>query len=157
MDTTTIMHWMQAVPFFSPFNKNELETLASDQRYFYKYAEGDKIIEEGQTDVSFHVLLKGAVRITKTAENREVLINKLKEGSVFGELSILRKGKRTSTVTAETTSITMTIKPKHMDDWNVHLQNKFRNQLLKVVLKRFEVVDNKHVEALCKLPPQDNQ
>jgi CRP/FNR family cyclic AMP-dependent transcriptional regulator len=157
MDTTTIMHWMQAIPFFSPFNKNELEVLASDQRYFYKYAEGDKIIEEGQTDVSFHVLLKGAVRITKASNGSEVLINKLKEGTVFGELSILRKGKRTSTVTAEMMSITMTIKPKHMDDWNVHLQNKFRDQLLKVVLKRFEVIDNKHVEALCKLPSKDNE
>ena len=151
METATIMHWMQAIPFFSPFNKNELETLASNQGYFYKYDEGDKIIEEGQTDVSFHVLLKGAVRITKTAQGREVLINKLKEGAVFGELSILRKGKRTSTVTAETMSITMTIKPKHMDDWNIHLQNKFRDQLLKIVLKRFEVIDNKHVEALCKV------
>ncbi len=157
METATIIHWMQAIPFFSPFNKNELETLASDQRYFYKYTEGDKIIEEGQTDVSFHVLLKGAVRITKTAENREVLINNLKEGSVFGELSILRKGKRTSTVTAETLSITMTIKPQNMDDWNVHLQNKFRDQLLKVVLKRFEVIDNKHVEALCKIPPEEKK
>lgn len=157
MDTTTIIRWMQAIPFFSPFNKDELELLASNHKYFYKYSEGDKIIEEGQTDISFYVLLKGSVRITKTSQNREVLINKLKEGTVFGELSILRKGKRTSTVTAEAMSITMAIKPKHMDDWNVHLQNKFRNQLLKVVLKRFEVIDNKHVEALCKLPPDDSE
>jgi hypothetical protein len=34
--------------FFSPFNKDELELLASNHKQFYKYSEGDKIIEEGQ-------------------------------------------------------------------------------------------------------------
>ncbi len=154
MDINTILGWMQAIPFFSPFNREELMTFAQDQKHFFKYEEGNWIIQEGKTDSSFYILLKGSVRVSKETPTRDVVVNKFKEGSVFGELSILRRGKRTSSVIAEETCVTMAIKPKHMDEWDVKLQNKFRDQLLKVVLKRFETIDNKHAALLAKHPEE---
>ena len=150
MDTDRILKWIQAVPFFSSFRKDELESLASEQKYFNKYNENEMIIQEGQTDQALFIILKGTVRITKDSGKNEIELTKLNEGTVFGEMTLLRKGRRTSNAIAEKATIVMTMKPDTLENLDFKLKAKFKDELLKLVLKRFETLNEKYTALLNK-------
>ena len=63
-------------------------------------------------------------------------------------MSLLRKGKRTSNAIAEISTVLMEIKPDDLNDMEISLQVKFQGELLKVVMKRFETLNNKYTELL---------
>jgi CRP/FNR family transcriptional regulator, cyclic AMP receptor protein len=148
MDTSNILRWLEGVPFFANFKPKELEDLASRQNLFFKFEENQRIIEEGDTDQALYIILRGSVLITKTMPDKEVTLTKLNQGAVFGEMSLLRLGKRTSNAVADTSTILMGIKLDALEGMDFKLQVKFKDQLLKVVLKRFETVNNKYTELL---------
>jgi CRP/FNR family transcriptional regulator, cyclic AMP receptor protein len=148
VDTKTVQRWLEGVPFFGNFKEKELEELAAKQSLFFKYEDNQRIIEEGDTDQVLYIILKGSVLITKTLPDKEVTLTKLNQGAVFGEMSLLRKGKRTSNAVSDGPSILMGMNPDTLEGMDFKLQVKFKDQLLKVVLKRFETVNNKYTELL---------
>lgn len=148
MDDDLIIRWMKGVPFFTDFRDDDLSILSRDKKQFLKYETGESIIREGETDQCMYIILKGTVRVTKASASREVELTRMNQGAVFGEVSLLRKGSRTSTVKAETQTVVMSMKPETLDSLSVHLQNKFRDRLLKIVVKRFENLNSKYSELL---------
>ncbi len=148
MDTKAVLRWLEGVPFFENFKEKELEELASKQSLFFKYEDNQRIIEEGDTDQVLYIILRGSVLITKTMPDKEVTLTKLNAGAVFGEMSLLRKGKRTSSAFSENSSILMGMNPDTLEGMDFKLQVKFKDQLLKLVLKRFETVNNKYTALL---------
>jgi len=148
VDKANVVKWLESVPFYRNFDKKELGTLAEKQNLFLKFNENDQIIEEGDTDQAFYIIIQGTVRITKTNRDNEITLTKLNTGAVFGEMSLLRKGKRTSNAIAEISTVLMEIKPDDLNDMEISLQVKFQGELLKVVMKRFETLNNKYTELL---------
>ena len=60
---------------------------------------GEVIIREGTPSDALYVVLEGALDVTHRQAGGEVLVGKLREGDLFGEMSCLRKTGATATVT----------------------------------------------------------
>ncbi len=86
---------MNTAPLFQPFAKKERKTLIERFRA-RDVKKGDTIIREGGQTDGLYVLLSGEVEVMKEAR----VLARLKEGDVFGEMSLLQRGPASATVSA---------------------------------------------------------
>ena len=82
MDNEQAFELIDQLSFFHGFTQEEKHFLSTLESQIYKYLPSDIIIQEGETDYSFFVLLKGVVAIVKN-NPKQVTIAKLKAGAVF--------------------------------------------------------------------------
>jgi uncharacterized protein (TIGR02266 family) len=64
------------------------------------YEDGKTIIEEGASGDRVYVVRSGTVEISKTIKGKKCIIAKIEPGEMFGELNLIRGGKRTATARA---------------------------------------------------------
>ncbi|MGO8694038.1 MAG: cyclic nucleotide-binding domain-containing protein [Rectinemataceae bacterium] len=76
--------------------------------------EGEIIVEEGGISPYFYGIVEGTVSITvhESKENKEVYINSLGPGDVFGEAGIFTRIRRTASVTALSSAAVLRIHRK---------------------------------------------
>lgn len=70
-----------------------------------KHKDGDIVFREGSSGDWVYVVLSGSVEIFKTIRGKDIVIELLGEGEIFGELSYLGGIKRTASVRARGDSI----------------------------------------------------
>lgn len=86
---------MNTSALFRPFNRKDRRTLV--ERFRARDVErGDVIIRDGDATDGLYVLLAGEVEVHKDGH----LLTRLKEGDLFGEISLLQKTPATATVMA---------------------------------------------------------
>ena len=95
---------LASVGLFEGLSKRELSQVQSASRDV-EFPAGQVIVTEGESGVGFHMIVEGKVKVTIHGRRR----NTLGPGSFFGELSLIDKGPRTATVTAETQVRTLSI------------------------------------------------
>ncbi|HYF11462.1 MAG TPA: cyclic nucleotide-binding domain-containing protein [Actinomycetota bacterium] len=86
------------VPLFqslSSRHQRRVADLASEERLM----EGATIVREGDIGDTFYVILEGEAKVT-SASGR--VVNRMRPGEFFGEISLLDGGPRTATVVADT-------------------------------------------------------
>ncbi|MDQ3263066.1 MAG: cyclic nucleotide-binding domain-containing protein [Myxococcota bacterium] len=109
---------MNTAPLFQPFAKKERKTLIERFRA-RDVKKGDTIIREGGQTDGLYVLLSGEVEVMKEAR----VLARLKEGDVFGEMSLLQKGPASATVSAtKRTSLLRLPRPDFDDVVKAHPQ-----------------------------------
>lgn len=84
------------VPLFQGLSGRDLKALTKQLRED-RFKAGQVIVEEGDTSGRLYVILEGTAKVNVGGRNR----HRMGPGSFIGELSILDKGERTATVTAE--------------------------------------------------------
>jgi CRP/FNR family transcriptional regulator, cyclic AMP receptor protein len=67
--------------------------------------EGEVIVEEGEVSPYFYGIARGTVSVSVAGEGRQVYVNSLGAGDVFGEAGIFTSVPRTATVTAKSLSV----------------------------------------------------
>jgi hypothetical protein len=67
----------------------------------------DDIIVEGQIGRGLYIILDGLVQVTLRKGGKRHLLNWLREGDIFGEISLLRQTSATATCTASRRSLLM--------------------------------------------------
>ncbi|WP_233585223.1 cyclic nucleotide-binding domain-containing protein, partial [Corallococcus sp. CA054B] len=86
---------MNSSALFRPFNRKDRRNLV--ERFRARDVErGDVIIREGDATDGLYVVLSGEVEVHKSGQR----LTSLKEGDLFGEISLLRKTPATATVEA---------------------------------------------------------
>jgi CRP-like cAMP-binding protein len=86
---------MNTSALFRPFNRKDRRTLV--ERFRARDVERDDvIIRDGDQTDGLYVVLSGEVEVSKDG----ILLTRLKEGELFGEISLLQKTPATATVTA---------------------------------------------------------
>ncbi|WP_163996622.1 cyclic nucleotide-binding domain-containing protein [Pyxidicoccus caerfyrddinensis] len=86
---------MNTSALFRPFNRKDRRTLV--ERFRARDVERDEvIIRDGDQTDGLYVVLSGEVEVSKDGH----LLTRLKEGELFGEISLLQKTPATATVTA---------------------------------------------------------
>jgi CRP-like cAMP-binding protein len=63
---------------------------------------GEELIGEGEPGQGLYLILKGAVEVTKLNDGQKVRLANLKEGDVFGEISLIQDSPTTATCTSLT-------------------------------------------------------
>ncbi|MCF8034951.1 MAG: cyclic nucleotide-binding domain-containing protein [Desulfarculaceae bacterium] len=88
------------VPLFSMMKKRELNNIA-DMAEVLLYEPGEMIIREGDSDGRLFVILEGQVEVVKNLGQANWRnLNRLGQGSYFGEMAVLGTSRRTASVVA---------------------------------------------------------
>ena len=140
MDNEQAFELIDKLSFFDPFTEKEKRFLSTLKSQIYKYLPSDVIIEEGETDYSFFILLKGVVAIVKNNPN-QVIITKLKAGAIFGEIAYVAKRKRTTSVIADGDAIALKIETKNIDALDPEIPTKLKENLIEILVKRLEAMN----------------
>jgi len=98
------------------------------------YSKDTVIIEEGELDHSFYILLSGVVSIKKGGQH----IDNLQEGDCFGEMGYISNTKRTATVIANTEVSLIKINSSTLDRAEESTQLRFLKAFVGTVINRLE-------------------
>ncbi|MBN1101910.1 MAG: TIGR02266 family protein [Deltaproteobacteria bacterium] len=126
-----------------------MHTVASEETY----SDGQLIFREGSPGDWVYIILSGSVEITKSVEGREVVIEVLKEGEVFGELGFLGGIRRTAGARAEGETTLGVIDRTFLDHEFNKLSTDFRSILVAVV-KRFKKMIDQISETSYRMDPR---
>jgi len=93
-----------SVGLFEGLSRRELAQIERMSRRV-EFPAGSTIVKEGEEGVGFHLILAGRAKVSIKGRARSIL----GPGKFFGELSLIDRGMRTATVTAETTVSTLSL------------------------------------------------
>ena len=88
---------LQLVPLFAACSRKDLQLVAR-RAEDVRVAAGKALISEGETGHEFFVILEGTAKVSRHGRK----IASLGAGDAFGELALLEKAPRNSTIIAET-------------------------------------------------------
>ncbi|HEY0788099.1 MAG TPA: cyclic nucleotide-binding domain-containing protein [Thermoanaerobaculia bacterium] len=91
--------FLRKVPLFAEFDEAELRKL-DEVLVETTFEPGELILEEGQPNRALHIVREGRVRVSRAAEEGDVILSDLPAGRTFGELSILDEGTASATLRA---------------------------------------------------------
>ena len=81
-----------------------------EQAELNQYEEGEPIVEEGDVTPYLYGILEGSMGISvRQEEDRQVYVNTLGAGDVFGEAGIFTSVARTATVTAQSSALVLAV------------------------------------------------
>jgi CRP/FNR family transcriptional regulator, cyclic AMP receptor protein len=92
------------VGLFEGLSNKELKQIYQASREVV-FPQGSIIVKEGEEGVGFHLIVAGKAKVTLKGRARTML----GPGKFFGELSLIDRGPRTATVTAETDVTTLSL------------------------------------------------
>ena len=121
---------LRAVPLFSGCNEKHLEFIASRVDEVDVKA-GRVLTEEGQSGGEFFIVLSGDADVKRGGK----VVDTIKAGDFFGEISLLDNGPRTATVTATTPMRLLVLSPTQFQDV-LHHESELAVTLLHTVTKR---------------------
>jgi len=91
---------LRRAPEFANLPNTELETLANTM-VVRDYPDGHQFIKEGRSGDTFYVVVEGHVVVTRKTAHGVVEINHLQQCQLFGMVSLIDRGKRTASCTAQ--------------------------------------------------------
>ncbi len=142
-----IQKLMDETPFFSKFTPEEQAVFHEDGNFFSSYKDGEVIIQEGDLqDSSLYIIVSGTVLVRKD-KNPENIIAVFGEGAILGEASFLLRRPRTASVVAEGEVSAFRIDRSTMDRLDCKFQLRITNQLVEIMVDRFESI----TDALSEL------
>jgi CRP/FNR family transcriptional regulator, cyclic AMP receptor protein len=129
------------ISFFDQFTEEEKRYFADLDKLLLRYRPSDFIINEGEIDSAFFVLLKGVVCVIKS-KPKETIITKLKAGAIFGEIAVVGQRPRTTGVVANGDAIAMRIELNEVKKLPLNIQTKLKDQLIGILANRLEIMND---------------
>jgi CRP/FNR family transcriptional regulator, cyclic AMP receptor protein len=78
-----------------------MEQMTGVSKFFRDYGKSDLIFEENSRGEEMYIIHTGTVKLTTRATGRTITLATLGKGEFFGEMSLVDKGPRTATATAD--------------------------------------------------------
>jgi len=122
---------MRKLNFFSEFNDEELHTVA-EKGLREDYKPGEEIMREGTVTESVYILVTGCVDVFKN----DVLVDRLRGGSCFGELGYLTSIRRTATVLSTDEVCLFKLNAGVVESFPLSVQLKFSRAFIRVLVER---------------------
>lgn len=117
------------------------------------YQDGQIIFEGGASGNWVYMILSGSVEIYRMGEGKKFVLETLKEGEVFGELSFLGNIKRTATARAIGETTVGIIDRDSLDEEYNKLSSDFRSILISVAT-RFKTMIDRTTEISARREPR---
>jgi eukaryotic-like serine/threonine-protein kinase len=124
---------LNGLGFFMNFNDAEIWSLVRASNWD-NYPPGAVIINEGDVDNSFYIILAGQVNILKNDQ----IIDTLQDGNCFGEMGFLSRTERTATVKAKTDVSLIRVNKSTLDRADETTQLRFFRVFVEVVIGRLK-------------------
>jgi len=106
---------LNSSPIFAPFDKNQRKQLIELFRS-REVQPGEFILTEGQKGDGLYLMLSGRCSVQKGLEAAAVEVAQLKEGEVFGEMSLLTRAPVTASIQAITKTIVLRLPRKQFNE-----------------------------------------
>jgi len=138
---------LDKIPFFDLFDVIEKNALTRESTCFQTYHTNEAIIQSGGKDNSLFVLLKGSVLVTK-GPHKEVMLAQLDAGDFFGELSLLLRKPRSTTIIAKSNVIAWGIDARSLKSLELGIQNKIQFKIVQLTVKRLDEMNKKYIKVV---------
>ncbi len=134
---------LSTLKFFETFSEHEVEEIL-EQGEWEVYATGSMILNEGEQDRSFYIIVSGNASVLRM--NKE--LSTLGEGDCFGEMAWLLGGKRTASIKAITKTVVLRLK-EPMADWaSLSCQMRINKTIQKVLMERLDNLSQRYVMVM---------
>ncbi len=124
------LEMLSSLAFFKNFERRTMMAIMQAATWLH-FEVGDTIINEGDIDDTFYIIVTGTAEVTK----RHKSIGWLYKGDCFGEIGFLTQQKRTATITAQSTLTLMKLNATVMDQVSesgqLHFYKSFTESLIK--------------------------
>ncbi len=128
---------MNKFEFFQDFTDEEKNQMISLKNNISSFEDGEKIICQGDIDFAIFLVMEGEAIVSKE-EAPSIHFLELKEGDVFGELSLLGKRLRSANVISKGGTKTLKMEGLFLDSMPPSIQNKFKDHFIKGFIKRID-------------------
>ncbi|MBF0516792.1 MAG: protein kinase [Nitrospirae bacterium] len=142
--------------FFADFSLMELNKIYNiSTKHVYK--KDEDIFREGSIGNKLYIIMNGRVKITKMSPDNltETLLNKLKPGDCFGEMSLMDSSPRFATATADSDCSLVAINEAVLRTSEPKLCLKLYRNLALILSDRLRKSDEKVNALLSKYPEAD--
>jgi serine/threonine protein kinase len=126
--------------FFKDFNDDQITEVveASD---WNDYDKGDVIVNEGDKETSFFIVIKGGVDVLKA----DKIIGAMKQGDCFGEIAFITQAPRGATIIARTSVTLMNVSTSLMEQASLETQIQYYRIFLENLVLRLSQTTEKLV------------
>jgi len=126
-----LLNYIQGLTFFNNFTENQIDEIISASNVV-KFEKGETIIEEGDIDDSFYILISGQVTVQKGG--REVAT--LESGVCFGEMAYLTGEARSATIISKGECILLKFCAALLNKLPESIQLLFYKNFTQTIIKR---------------------
>ena len=126
-----LLNYIQGLTFFNNFTENQIDEIISASNVV-KFEKGETIIEEGDIDDSFYILISGQVTVQKGG--REVAT--LESGVCFGEMAYLTGEARSATIISKGECILLEFCATLLNKLPESIQLLFYKNFTQTIIKR---------------------
>lgn len=149
MDKLQLLELIKDVPFFRDFTLTEKHYLTTTDSQVILFHANENIINEGEMESALYIILKGEVGVTKNTIHldggknpKKTMLTKLVPGAVFGEVSLISKRARTTSVHAIGDVFVLRMDGKMMETLEPKFMNKLQAMLINLLIQRLDTVNN---------------
>lgn len=132
--TDDVIDYVRNIQFFNSFTRDQVHKIL-DAASIVKVPSGNIIMNEGEIDDSFYVILSGKAVVRK----HDVDIATIQRGECFGEMAYLSGDSRVATVSADTDCILLKISSMLLDKSSKEIQLLFLKRFGMTLLRRLTV------------------
>jgi serine/threonine-protein kinase len=122
---------LAGLEFFKNFERHVINSIRQAATWI-DFEVGDIIINEGDIDDTFYIIVTGTAEVTKSRQT----IGWLYKGDCFGEIGFLTHQKRTATITAQSSLTLMKLNATVMDQVSEAGQLRFYKAFTEALIKR---------------------
>jgi serine/threonine-protein kinase len=126
-----LLSYVQGLPFFTNFSESQIDQIFSACNII-KVEKGKTIIEEGEIDDSFYILISGQVIVRKGDKD----LATLEKGVVFGEMAYLTGEARTATIISKNDCILLKFSSTLLNRLSQSIQLLFFKNFTQTIIKR---------------------
>ena len=122
--------------FFREFPESEIWEIINASAW-QGYDIDEEIIQEGDVEISFFIIVEGRVSVRKSCKDLDVLVR----GDCFGEMGFIAGRKRTATIVAKTDVAALKITSSLIEKASLNCQLRFKNVFLETMVRRLSHAD----------------
>ncbi len=126
-----LLSYVKDLPFFSTFAENQIDQILSACD-LVKVKKGETIIQEGEIDDSFYILISGQVVVKAGGKKLAVL----EKGQCFGEMAYLTGEARSATIITKEECILLKISSTLLNGLSEDIQLLFFKNFTQTIIKR---------------------
>lgn len=134
--TQTLIEFLRQVPMLAGLPEEDLKTLVGECDLL-ELSPGTVLFNEGDGGDAAYVVHTGQIEILKKSGNREVLLNELKSGDVFGEMALLDDSPRMAGARARENTTVVTIRKSEVQNL-LEKSRPAQNAMFSMVVERLK-------------------
>lgn len=133
-DIDKLKEMLSKVELFEDFSRYDLPKVAELCNNVLFFSQDESVIEKGEVEDSFFVLLSGTARVSENFTSESLFT--LEPGFIFGEISFLSKTERTKYVIANENVFVLEITGKMLQSLEPDMRDRIKDYLIKKLVGR---------------------